>query len=166
MPKWTFRVAILVIVVLTASGCGWVKGVFGSSDTTGPQTSAVNVLDVQIGQCFNPPAEVKAELSSLTALPCDQPHSQEAYALLDYVPPNGVTVAGYPGTDALDKFAQGACAQAFQGYDGISYLDSTLFFTYLLPSARGWEQGPDKKILCLIMTTGAPLTSSVKGKKL
>ena len=166
MPKWTLRAVVLAVVLVTVSGCGWVKGVFGSSDTTGPQTSSVNVFEVKIGQCFNPPADVKVELSNLTALPCNEPHSQESYALLDYQPPNGVTVSGYPGTDALDSFAQGACAQAFAAYDGISYLDSTLFFTYLLPSARSWEQGADKTILCLITTTGAPLTSSVKGKKL
>ena len=49
-------------------------------------------------------------------------------------------MSAYPGDDVLETFAQGACAQRFAGYVGVDYLDSTLFFTYLLPSARSWEQ--------------------------
>ena len=50
------------------------------------------------------------------------------------------------------------CAQNFQSYVGISYLDSSLFFTYLLPSARGWEQSKDRAVICFVTTTGADLT--------
>ena len=53
----------------------------------------------------------------------------------------------------------------FEQYVGISYLDSSLFFTYLVPSARGWEQNDDRSIVCFITTTGAELTSSAKASK-
>ena len=71
----------------------------------------------------------------------------------------------YPGGDALDKFAKGACAQRFTAYVGVDYLDSKLFFTYLLPSARSWEQDNDRTILCFVTTTGGTLTASVKGSR-
>ncbi len=157
--------AVLSVLVF-AAGCSWVGGLFGNPGTSSPSTSSVSVFDVKIGQCFNPPKDVQAELANLTAIDCQQPHSQEAYALLPYRPAAGVVGSGYPGSDTLSGFADGACAQAFQGYDGISYLDSSLYFTYLLPSARSWEQSDDHAVLCLIVTTGQPLTSSVKGKKL
>jgi hypothetical protein len=38
--------------------------------------------------------------------------------------------------------------------------------TYLLPSARSWQQGEDRSVLCFVTTTGDPLTNSVKGSKL
>ena len=65
----------------------------------------------------------------------------------------------------LPDAAEGACAQRFQSYVGVAYQDSSLFFTYLLPSARSWEQGDDRTVLCLVTTTGQKLTASVKGSK-
>ena len=90
----------------------------------------------------------------------------EAYALVDYVPPDGGVADSYPGDDALTTFADGTCAEQFTGYVGVSYQDSTLFFTYLLPSARSWEQDADRKVICFITTTGQQLTASVAGSKL
>ena len=65
----------------------------------------------------------------------------------------------------LSAFAQGACAQHFTGYVGVDYLDSSLFFTYLLPSARSWESDDDRDVICFVTTTGGTLTGSVKGSK-
>ena len=66
----------------------------------------------------------------------------------------------------LPSFANAKCAQDFQDYVGISYLDSSLFFTYLLPSARGWEQDTDRAVICFLTTTGAQLTASAKASRL
>jgi hypothetical protein len=83
-----------------------------------------------------------------------------------YKAPSGGNDAVYPGPEALASFANGACAQAFQPYVGVSYLDSSLFFTYLLPSARSWESDDDRTVLCFTTTTGKPLVVSVKGSKM
>ena len=49
---------------------------------------------------------------------------------------------------------------------GVDYRDSELFFTYLLPSPRSWEQDEDRTTLCFVTTTdGAQLTQSVEGTK-
>lgn len=136
-----------------------------SSSGGGVSTS---VFAVRPGQCFVAPKDVKAELSNLDQVPCTRPHTQEAYALVNYQPagtgPSAASGA-YPGADALDKFAKGACAQRFTNYVGVDYLDSKLFYTYLLPSARSWEQDNDRTILCFITTTGGSLTASVKGSR-
>jgi hypothetical protein len=136
---------------------------------------AVSVFSVKPGQCFVAPGTVRVQLSKLTATPCSKPHTQEAYALIPYVAAGGSSAAqpsavasltsSYPGDDVLTTFAQGSCAQRFGSYVGVDYLDSSLYFTYLLPSARSWEQDDDRTVICFVTTTGAKLTSSVKGSK-
>lgn len=115
---------------------------------------------------------MKVQLSSLTETACSKPHTLEAYAIVAYsAASTGNASAGatlttsYPGEGALTTFAQGACAQRFRGYVGVDYLDSKLFFTYLLPSPRSWEQGDDRAVICFVTTTGTDLTASVKNSK-
>lgn len=155
---------ITVAALFGLSGCSWVSGIFGGSDK--PEGATVSVFDVKVGQCFQAPTEVRAELTDLVSVPCAQAHRQESIAVLPYQAPKGADPSLYPGDTALSTFAEGGCAQAFGTYVGISYLDSSLYFTYLLPSARGWEQGEDRSVICFVTTTGPELTSTVKGAKL
>jgi len=138
----------------------------GCTDSRGKEISA---LDVKVGDCLTPPDTVKAELSKLTILPCSDDHTQEAYAIVRYSTGSGSPAdanAPYPGSDALTSFANSACAQRFADYVGIPYTDSTLFFTFLLPSARGWETADDRSIICLVTTTGGQLLSgSIKNSQ-
>lgn len=150
--------AALVAVLVLLSGCGR----FGGSKS---EKASVSVFDVKPGECFNPPSTVKSELSKLKALPCTQPHTQESYASIPYTNKDGSEASAYPGDAALKSFADGACAQRYGGYVGKDYLDSSYFFTYLLPSARGWEQQKDRNVLCFVTTTGQQLTASVKNSK-
>jgi hypothetical protein len=158
----------LIVVVLGLAGClagglagcGW----FGGKKSGAKQ---VSVFSAKPGQCFVAPKDVKAELSKLSRIDCSQPHTQEAYAVLPYTAASGASASAsaYPGNDVLATFAQGACAQGYRAYVGVDYLDSRLFFTYLLPSARSWEQDSDRNVICFVTTTGQQLTSSVKGSK-
>lgn len=143
------------LVVLPLSGCG----LFGDDeeDTT-------SVFDAAPGMCFRAPDQVEAQIDDLDEVPCSEPHEQEAYALVEFRPADGQDGDAFPGDDALAAFADGACAQEFRDYVGVDYLDSELFFTYLLPSPRSWEQD-DRDILCLVTTTGDPLDESVEGSK-
>lgn len=147
--------------VVCLTGCSW----FSGSDADAPKPVEISVLDVQPGQCFTAQQEVQAEIATLGSIPCDTPHQQESYAIVDYQPPTGVTGDAFPGDADLKSYADANCAQQFEQYVGISYLDSSLFFTYLVPSARGWEQNDDRSIVCFITTTGAELTSSAKASK-
>ena len=134
---------------------------FGSDKTdTGVP---VSVFDVKVGDCFVAPADVKAELSNLGRVPCSVPHQLELYSIEKYQAPTGSD--DYPGNDVLESYAKGTCAQAFTGYVGIAYPDSSLWLTDLLPSARSWQQSDDRSVLCFVTTTGDPLTASVKGSK-
>lgn len=155
-------VGALIALPMLLAGCTW----FGGSSNGQTSTS---VFDIRPGQCFVTPKDVKAELSNLDQVPCTQAHTEEAYAMVAFRPAAdsgpSASSGAYPGGDALDKFAKGACAQKFTNYVGVDYLQSSLFYTYLLPSARSWEQDSDRTILCFITTTGGTLTTSVKGSK-
>lgn len=161
------HVAAGIAVIFMTTSCSLLSGWFGSDDPAKP--TGVSVFDAAVGDCFLAPAEVKAELADLQRVPCDIAHQQELYARVDYQAAAGAqsaTADTYPGDSVLDTFAQGACAQAFTDYVGIAYPDSGLWMTYLLPSARSWQQGKDRSVLCFVTTTGDPLTQSVKGSKL
>ncbi len=158
----TYRALRLSFALIASSAVLGGCSLFGS-DHKG--TTSESVFSVVPGQCFQAPTKVQAELSSLERIDCSQPHLREAYAVIPYSAPAGATASGYPGGDVLSTFAKGACAQRYRGYVGVDYLDSKLFFTYLFPSARSWEQDDDRKIICFVTTTGAELTASVKGSK-
>ncbi len=157
-----------IAVIGMTSSCSLVSSWFGNDDPAKP--TSVSVFDTSVGDCFVAQKEVTAELSDLSKVPCDVDHQQELYAAVAYRAATAATtttaIDSYPGDAVLDTFAQGACAEAFTAYVGIAYPDSGLWMTYLLPSARSWQQGKDRNVLCFVTTTGDPLTKSVKGSKL
>ena len=148
--------AALVATAALASGCG----LFGDDE----DANTTAVYDIEPGQCFLGPEEVKAQIEDLKTVPCDEPHDREAYAVVGYPPAEGETDDEFPGNEELTRFAQGACASEFQTYVGVDYADSDYFFTYLLPSPRSWEDD-DRDVLCLVIGTGEPLTRSVKDSR-
>lgn len=167
VPRRIASVAVCAgLLAGSLAGCSW----FGGGDKNGAKSQSV--FDVKPGQCFTTPADVKAELSNLNEVSCTSKHTEESYAVVAYQPRNAAgqnssaaSSSGYPGTDVLETYAKGVCAQKFSGYVGVDYLDSTLYYTYLLPSARSWEQNDDRAVLCFVTTTGGTLTKSVKGSK-
>ena len=146
------------VVALTSTGCSLVDR--GDDD----DPDSVSVFSVGPGDCLSPPDKASEELSSLQTVPCTEPHTQEAYAVVAYS--KKTDTSDYPGQSALEKFADGTCAARYGKYVGVEYPDSSLFFTYLLPSARGWQQNRDRNVVCFVTTTGQKLTASVRGSKL
>ncbi|CAM5789568.1 septum formation family protein [Cellulomonas persica] len=156
LPRALLGAAALALVL---GGCSFFD--------RGEDTEDRSVFDVAVGECFRAPEDITVELTELSQVPCTEPHEQEAYALVTYADSSATTkasgAASFPGVEALTAFAQGACAEEFEDYVGVDYRDSRLWFTYLLPSARGWEQDADRTTLCFITTTGEQLTRSVAG---
>jgi hypothetical protein len=151
------RAVGVLVAALALSGCS----LFGDDD----EPTGVPVLQAEVGQCFRvPEGEPTVELTELPSVGCTQPHEQELYAAVEYVDPGTDPAAqDFPGAAALKTFAEGQCAERFADYVGVDYRDSRLFFTYLVPSARGWEKGGDRTTLCFVTTTGQQLTRSVAG---
>lgn len=149
----TALTAVLVLPML--GGCG----LFGDDD----EGEGVSVFAIEPGQCFEGQGEVKAQLSTLTEVDCDEEHAQESYAVVEFTAEDE-SADTFPGDDALGKFADGACAGEYGKYVGVDYLDSKLFYTYLLPSARSWEDD-DRSVICFVTSAGEPLQGSAKDSK-
>lgn len=148
-PGARCALAALLVLGATLTACG-------TKPAEGTQES---VFALRTGQCLRPPAHVTAQLSKVTVVACTQPHPEQVFAVVaDHV---GGT---YPGTATLQNFANGACVQQFAPFVGIDYQDSSLFFTYLMPSVRSWSTG-DRQVVCVLTTTGQQLTRSLKGAK-
>jgi hypothetical protein len=142
----------LVVLAAVAAGCSHspLKSSVGVN---------VSVFHLKPGECVVPPTQIKAELTKVKVVSCREPHTQEVFAM--------VTDAGgdtYPGSTKLETFANGNCLEHYAAYVGVPYQDSSLFYTYLLPSVRSWAAN-DRTVVCVITTTGQRLTSSVKGSK-
>jgi hypothetical protein len=129
--------------------------------SSGDKSEGTSVMDVKVGQCFAAPGKIEDQIKNVERVDCAKPHAREAYA----APAYDASGDAFPGDDALDRFAEGACAERFGSYVGVDYLDSSLFFTYLAPSARSWQQ-EDRTVLCFVTTAGSPLVGSVKGRAL
>lgn len=150
------RVGGALALVPVVSACS----LLGSAEPEG------SVFAIEPGDCFLAPTEVTAQISELDTVGCDDPHDQEAYAVVEYRGPDDqATTDVFPGDDALLSFADGACAQAFADYVGVDYLDSSLFYTYLVPSPRSWQE-KDRSVVCFAIDSGRPMTGSVQGTKL
>lgn len=153
--------ALLAAATVLLVGC--------TSTDDGENGQPLTVFEFTPGMCFNPPGEITSEISELTEIPCDVPHLREAYAVVPFRAADGTVATAdtaFPGDMALNAFADGACAEAFSGYVGVSYLDSSLWYSSLLPSPRSWEQGNDRNVMCYIVASTEPLTASVRGSRL
>jgi hypothetical protein len=171
--------SLAALMVLAAAfglaACGGARGAASASPRT------VSVFDLRPHECLNPPkANPNFAVASVTVVPCTSAHYDEVYCVLPYssTPPAvghcnprrfaGSLTEDYPGQQALTNFANAACLNEFQPYVGSAYTDSSLYFTYLYPSPRSWDDATkrDRMVVCVIHTTGAPLTRSVKRSRL
>jgi hypothetical protein len=141
---------VAAVLALALGACG---------GSTAPGVN-VSVFHLKVGDCMVPPTNIKAELSSVKVVACKKPHTQEVFANVD----DNSAGDNYPGDTALRTFADGQCLQRFRGYVGIDYRQSSLWYTYLLPSVRSWS-ARDRTVVCVTTTTGQQLTSSVKGSR-
>jgi hypothetical protein len=157
IARWPVLATAVIVVSVTLSACSGVSHP-GSAIAHGHN---VSVFLLRKGNCVVPPTTVRAEVSQVEVVPCEVPHTQEVFALVNYKQQDT-----YPGSSALKTFADAACLEGYAGYVGVDYRDSQLFYTYLLPSARSWNSDKnDRQVVCLITTTGQPLTGSIKGSR-
>lgn len=158
--RWRRATAGTVAILFALGACTDSDGASRGKDGRVTSPTDVSVFELTVGDCIVPPQEVKAELGTVRVVPCKDEHTQEAFAVEPYTDGDA-----YPGDQALTAFADGVCLEKYQGYVGIAYQDSKLFYTYLLPSARSWNDEKDRKVVCIITTTGDQLTASVKDSK-
>jgi hypothetical protein len=105
-----------------------------------------SALAFTIGDCVNIPDGT--EINDYESVDCDEAHDAEVYALPQH--PDGED-APFPGTEALLTFARDRCLEAFEGYVGIDYASSAIYYTTLTPGETSWESADDREIVCLLV---------------
>jgi hypothetical protein len=147
-----------VLVVLALGACSDDKAERDDGDIT--SAGPVSVFDLRPGDCLNPSDEAVGEIENIEAVPCDEPHLQEVFALPEYPDEDGG--GAYPGEAEIQQFADASCLEAFEQYTGIDYLNSDLYFTYLHPSVDSWNDD-DRQVVCVITAGGDEMTGTVRG---
>ncbi len=121
------------------------------------EAGGVGVFAIKYGDCLIAP--MADEMQSVEGVPCDQPHDSQAFDAFDLT---GFT--SFPGED-LELPAYEGCAARFESFVGIPYEDSTLWVTFLSPTAEGWAQG-DHEIQCLIVPETGLISFDAQNSKL
>ena len=149
--RWTVLAAVGVLV---AAGCsddkpGAKRGEGGKVTTAG----SVSVFDLRPGDCLDPPPDLAGDIATLPVVPCNEPHTQEVFALKES------TESAYPGPEALATEANILCITAMQSELKLSP-DDGYFISYLLPSFDGWNKDKDRSVICVFVF---PALGSVTG---
>jgi hypothetical protein len=118
-----------------------------------------SVLDLQVGQCVQEPADTGTGVDTVEVVDCGQSHYAEVFALVDH--PAGPSDP-FVGQEAIESFAQEQCVAQFNSYVGIDYFQSRYYYISLTPSDGTWSQG-DREVVCLGYDPTTSLTTSIRG---
>lgn len=117
----------------------------------------LGVFALNVGDCVNSPDDTEDGVSSMTGVPCDEPHDGEVFGTIDS------TATEFPGDAELQSEADEVCAAEFETYVGIEYAVSELFFQTLIPTQQTWDDQDDREIVCIAVEEEGQLTGSVEG---
>jgi hypothetical protein len=156
----------LAIAGLASSGAWIVLIVAGAalgnlgSATRSPATGKIthsgslSALSLRVGDCFdNPPGATS--ITSVTAVPCSQPHNAQIYAKFDL----SGSILSYPGMPALTRLATSGCNARVGSLDK-SEITNSMRLRFLYPEADSWLDG-NRTVACMIANTAANITSSL-----
>jgi hypothetical protein len=149
-PAVTIRRVLLpaIVCVLVAAGCtddAPERDADGQLVTSGD----LSVFDLVPGDCLLLDESLEPANETLPVVPCEEPHEGEVYALVEI---DDIDV--YPGERELSDRAELECLAEFSGYVGVDLADSVLFFTYMIPSIRGWQDDADRTVVCIVLSAG------------
>jgi len=150
MRKIFFTIASLAVIV----GCSGDKLTRDESGNVIKRGNS-SIFEIKVGDCTK--EELKAEATNIDLVPCNEPHTHEAYFSVDYVGD------AYPGSATLEVFAEQKCVGAFADYVGVELAQSHFYFTYLYPSVTTWQSKNDRQVMCFVVSRDEVLMASVKG---
>ena len=161
MPVRPLHRAVVLMLASAVAGV-LVAGCSGDDDSR----PATDLGDDGAGVCLDVTDDDGPEIVDLPIADCDTPHTHEIYAVVES------SAETYPGFDALEDEAQVACLTAFEPYVDISPFDSTLFYSWMVPTLASWEDADlgdgdergDREIICVLGDRdGEALTGSMRG---
>lgn len=149
-----------MVLLAVVAGCGEDEPARDDAGAVAEEGD-LGVQSVAVGDCFNDDEDMTTDesiqVTAVAALPCDQPHDNEAYHVYDL--PEGE----YPGDEQIREQALAGCTEPFAPYVGVSYEESELEVFPLTPTAESWE-ADDREVICAVyLSSGEKLSGSVKG---
>jgi hypothetical protein len=156
---WT-ALRVVVVIAVVFGGAMWTFLTAADRDQDGSITEAgeLDVLALEVGDCFDDPEQGVTEVESIRALPCDQPHDNEVFH--EFELPEG---AELPSREAIDEQIGTRCLPAFDEFVGIAYEDSALDVFTFEPTAGSWRQG-DRTVTCAVYDlSGDKLVGTARG---
>jgi hypothetical protein len=118
---------------------------------------SVSVFSLQPGTCVQNADLLSGPVTTVIAVPCEQPHTHEVYHKVTYTPPDGAYDSA-----RISLFASEQCSQSFATYVGIPYDRSKYYFLNFAPTEESWTQKGDREVVCLLFLQGSELTGSAK----
>ena len=116
--------------------------------------------DLGVGDCYDPIDDEESDVLLAAAIrPCDEPHLQEVFGILQLEDPVG---APFPSDRDLENASVDLCDPAFEEYIGEGIDDSQYDYLYYMPSEVTWENG-DREVMCVVDDRGDRIVGSVKG---
>jgi Septum formation len=129
----------------------------GSTGFLGEEPTGSSVFDLKVGDCFNDDPAGGTVVNTVATVDCGDPHDNEVYFVFD------MTDAAFPGSDASIDAGSERCIAEFEGFVGISYIESDLDVFPITPTAESWDQG-DREVLCALYALDlSKLTGSMEG---
>lgn len=105
------------------------------------------VTSLQVGECFDKPAEDVTVVTDIQRQPCNEPHDAEVIAVLVHT---AAPSAAYPVVSGFDDFILEKCVPAFDSYIGRAFAtDTELDLLYFHPTLSGWAGG-DRGFTCYV----------------
>ena len=154
IARWSL---LALVVSLGLAGCGSDEP---ERDDQGAVAEEGDLAadSVEVGDCFDDPGNLD-DVAEVPAIPCDQPHANEAYHAFD------IEVDGdeFPGAEQIEQLATDGCLTEFEAFVGTPYAESSLDIFYLAPSESSWNDFDDREVLCAVYDVdGEPLTGSAR----
>ncbi len=132
---WWIPVAVIVLAVgyfTTAR-----RGDDGALDAGG----TLSVTEMEVGDCFSTDGET--EIADVDAVPCNEPHDYEVFAVRDHDGPLPLTDASY--ASAFDTL----CVADFEAYVGADWETSEIYGDMITPSEESFADG-DREYICYL----------------
>lgn len=159
MKRPVLAVAVAALALLAA--CGGGGGLERDASKRVVKGGPASVFELEIGDCLlNELGMIGEDVLEIPLVPCEEDHTHEVFFKAQY--PEGP----YPGSAAIELFAELQCVGAYYDYVGVELSESAYYFTYIFPSVSTWNDDKDREIVCFVVARDAFLTASVKGTKL
>lgn len=144
--------ACVVVAGVALTGCSAIKDVV---DVATPIVDAVGEEDtwITVGDCFDETSgDVVADIPTID---CALPHDYEVYASID------LDKAVWPGDDEIFALADEACYAPFTTWVGVPFDDSSLDYTYYVPTEDGWNDYDDREVSCIVFDPAGKVTGTL-----